>query len=205
MGRVQSPTLALIVDREKEIEAFKPQTYWKISARLDKDLQVKHEKGGSGTASWRGRYSEGLGDVATVVSIREKTRTDRPPAPFDTTAFISAASAQTSAANAMRIAEVAIHQRVHQLPQNREHRLPEDPGPPGSGIDLQEGALPGGCGAGPVGADGPDPREEVLDGPPPHIPDGSGHQAVMKPDQWKTWLVVRRFLATLSGPSAGSS
>ena len=92
VGRVQSPTLALIVDREKEIEAFKPQTYWEISARLDKDLQVKHEKG----RFWDGELArsifEGLGDVATVVSIREKTRTDRPPAPFDTTAFISAAS-----------------------------------------------------------------------------------------------------------------
>jgi len=32
VGRVQSPTLAMIVDREREIENFVPQTYWVISA-----------------------------------------------------------------------------------------------------------------------------------------------------------------------------
>ncbi|HOW85904.1 MAG TPA: type I DNA topoisomerase [Candidatus Aminicenantes bacterium] len=34
-GRVQSVTLRLIVDREREIEAFKPEEYWNISARLE--------------------------------------------------------------------------------------------------------------------------------------------------------------------------
>jgi len=33
-GRVQSPTLRLIVDREMEIESFKPQEYWSIRANL---------------------------------------------------------------------------------------------------------------------------------------------------------------------------
>ncbi len=32
VGRVQTPTLAMIVDREREIQKFKPQTFWKISA-----------------------------------------------------------------------------------------------------------------------------------------------------------------------------
>src|SRR5262245_40324205 len=33
-GRVQSVALKLVVDREREIEAFKPQEYWKITALL---------------------------------------------------------------------------------------------------------------------------------------------------------------------------
>src|SRR5262249_11784860 len=33
-GRVQSVALRLVVDREREIEAFKPQEYWKITALL---------------------------------------------------------------------------------------------------------------------------------------------------------------------------
>ncbi|MDP2629730.1 MAG: type I DNA topoisomerase [Candidatus Harrisonbacteria bacterium] len=33
-GRVQSAALRLIVDREREIEAFKPQEYWTIAAQL---------------------------------------------------------------------------------------------------------------------------------------------------------------------------
>src|SRR6201991_4834221 len=33
-GRVQSVALRLIVDREREIEAFKPQEYWSVAAQL---------------------------------------------------------------------------------------------------------------------------------------------------------------------------
>jgi len=36
-GRVQSPTLRLIVEREKEIEKFKPKEYWSIKAILKND------------------------------------------------------------------------------------------------------------------------------------------------------------------------
>lgn len=40
-GRVQSVALKLIVDREREIEAFKPQEYWNVSALLQ-DKELKH-------------------------------------------------------------------------------------------------------------------------------------------------------------------
>jgi len=36
IGRVQSPTLALLVDREKEIKTFVPKPFWKIIANLKK-------------------------------------------------------------------------------------------------------------------------------------------------------------------------
>src|SRR3569623_189638 len=38
-GRVQSVALRLVVDREREIEVFKPQEYWQISATFEKDGQ----------------------------------------------------------------------------------------------------------------------------------------------------------------------
>ena len=38
-GRVQSPALRLLVEREEEIEAFKPREYWTIEAKLEKDEQ----------------------------------------------------------------------------------------------------------------------------------------------------------------------
>ena len=38
-GRVQSPALRMIVEREREIEAFVPQEYWTISAKLEKDAE----------------------------------------------------------------------------------------------------------------------------------------------------------------------
>jgi len=34
-GRVQSPALRILVEREREIRAFKPETYWKIFANLE--------------------------------------------------------------------------------------------------------------------------------------------------------------------------
>lgn len=36
-GRVQSVTLRLVVDRDREIENFKPQEYWTLTANLNKD------------------------------------------------------------------------------------------------------------------------------------------------------------------------
>jgi DNA topoisomerase I len=39
-GRVQSPALRMIVEREEEIEAFKPREYWTIEADLEKDQQA---------------------------------------------------------------------------------------------------------------------------------------------------------------------
>ena len=32
VGRVQTPTLAVVVDREKEIRAFVPEDYWEVHA-----------------------------------------------------------------------------------------------------------------------------------------------------------------------------
>ena len=45
-GRVQSPTLRLIVDREMEIESFKPQEYWSIILSLIYDKNKKFEAKG---------------------------------------------------------------------------------------------------------------------------------------------------------------
>src|SRR3982751_2953183 len=39
-GRVQSVALRLIVDREREIEIFKPQEYWAVGATFEKDGQT---------------------------------------------------------------------------------------------------------------------------------------------------------------------
>src|SRR2546423_1139600 len=43
IGRVQTPTLALVVEREKAIRAFVPRDYWELRARLTRP-------GGSGEA-----------------------------------------------------------------------------------------------------------------------------------------------------------
>jgi len=47
IGRVQGPALNLIVQKEKEIQAFKPETYWQVFIKVDdgkNKLELKHNK-----------------------------------------------------------------------------------------------------------------------------------------------------------------
>ena len=43
-GRVQSIALRMICDKEKEIQAFVPEEYWTIAAKLDKNIDVELSK-----------------------------------------------------------------------------------------------------------------------------------------------------------------
>ena len=108
-GRVQSPTLALIVDREKEILAFKPRPYWEIEAIFEKDskkFSALHKQG----RFWEKekalavlKKKEPFG-VVSKITIKEKTL--KRPEPFNTTSFLRAAtSLGFSAARAMSLAE----------------------------------------------------------------------------------------------------
>ncbi len=110
VGRVQSPTLALIVQREKEIDEFVPEKYWDIVAELQKRMKF--------TATHIGNPFKDKKDVERVMSsisgITEGTVEDfsedekelYPLHPFDTTTFLSeAAKIGISPARAMKIAE----------------------------------------------------------------------------------------------------
>lgn len=109
VGRVQSPTLAMIVDREKEIESFVPEKYWQISLLTEKDkktLEARHTHGRFKDKSAAEHAYSRTKEPLRVTDVKEGTKTDRSPSPFDTTSFIvAAARLGYSAANAMRIAE----------------------------------------------------------------------------------------------------
>ncbi|UCD14154.1 MAG: DNA topoisomerase I [Thermoplasmatales archaeon] len=110
IGRVQSPTLALLVDREKEIQNFEPKTFWKLIATLKKKtaFTASHSEG----QFWEERQAlEVYGRVkdskeATIKKIEITVNKEYPPSPFSTTTFLQSASALGfSAAKAMEIAE----------------------------------------------------------------------------------------------------
>lgn len=109
VGRVQSPTLSMIVDREKEIEAFVPETYWQLSLLTEKKgepIEARHTNGRFhekvAAEAARDRSKEPL----VVTDVKFGAKQDRAPSPFDTTTYIvAAARLGFSAANAMRIAE----------------------------------------------------------------------------------------------------
>ncbi|RLF41250.1 MAG: DNA topoisomerase I [Thermoplasmata archaeon] len=110
IGRVQSPTLALLVEREKEIQSFKPTPFWRIIARLKKEaiFEAFHTVDKFWDKEEVTRIYEKIKDssIAKVKKIEKKTYRETPPAPFNTTTFLQAASSiGVSAQQAMNIAE----------------------------------------------------------------------------------------------------
>jgi len=110
IGRVQSPTLALLVEREKEIQNFEPKTFWKIIATLKKEklFEATHSKGQFWDEKEVSDIYNKIKDSksATIKNVDKKVLKELPPAPFNTTTFLQSASALgISAAKAMSIAE----------------------------------------------------------------------------------------------------
>ena len=110
-GRVQTPTLALIVARERERLAFVPEDYWVIRGAFgegDNEFEAPHATARFKTekaAMLAMSHIEGA-KTALVANIEKKKRTVRPPAPFNTTSLMAAAAAEgLSPARTMRIAE----------------------------------------------------------------------------------------------------
>ena len=89
IGRVQGPTLNLIVQKEKEISAFKPVPYWEISltGNADKKEVIAWHKNNE---FWKKDEAEKVlkntkGKKAFVEKIKESELTQEAPFPFDLT------------------------------------------------------------------------------------------------------------------------
>ena len=86
IGRVQGPALNLIVQKELEIQKFKPQTYWQIFIKLkNHSVELKYEKDIFDKKSLENfKNLEGKKGIATT----EKTKRNLiPPFPFDLTSL----------------------------------------------------------------------------------------------------------------------
>jgi len=212
VGRVQSPTLALLVDREKVIQAFKPEDYWQVRATLERggDSFTARHKTERFTEEDPARAAlERIGDTGTVVSVAMKDRKMKPPAPFNTTAFLAAASAiKVPPSRAMSIAESLYTRGFLSYPRVDNTVYPES-------LSLR-GILESIRGADVVGP----LAEELLkkekltptrgkkfstDHPPIYATNAASRDKLSGPE-WKVYeLVARRFLATLAGPAAARS
>lgn len=95
-GRVQSVALKLIVDREREIEAFTPEEYWKIIAVFEdyeaelfkyktKDIELHNEEEANAVL-------KALGEEYTVESIEKKEKKRKSKLPFITSTLQQEAS-----------------------------------------------------------------------------------------------------------------
>lgn len=115
-GRVQSVALRLIVDREREIEAFIPKEYWNIEATLKKDRKsfTCYFYGKNGKKFEINNEQEALKIVDDLQSlefkvkdVKESTKKHQPAPPFTTSTMQQEASRKLSftAQRTMRVAQ----------------------------------------------------------------------------------------------------
>lgn len=87
IGRVQTPTLALIVSRQREIENFVPEDYWEIKTKY-RDTIFNSTKGRFKTEGAASEIVENIKAFPlTVTSVSKKKGKEAPPRLFDLTSL----------------------------------------------------------------------------------------------------------------------
>ena len=213
VGRVQTPTLALLVERDQAIKEFTPTPFWEIVATSAKDgieFRLHHSHG-----IWEKREEaervfrrvEGAKEGVVREFADEESRR-KPPVPFSTTLFVAEATRLgMSAATVMRVAEDLYTQGLISYPRtdntvyprglglkNLLERFRESPFKAAAEFILGQPTFRAMRG-----------RTETTDHPPIY-PTGVTDPKKLRPDHAKIYeLVVRRFLATLAPDSISRS
>ena len=84
IGRVMTPTLALIVQREADIDAFKPTPFYTVTLGLS-DFTVTGERLTDKAQAEVVQAACMAADAATVKSVERKEKTEKPPTLYDLT------------------------------------------------------------------------------------------------------------------------
>ena len=219
-GRVQTPTLALIVARERERLAFIPEDYWVIKGAFDAGAAAGPTPGDGelafvaphSTARFKDEAAAKAAMAAvagatsaTVAAVDKRTRKQQPPVPFNTTSLMAAASAEgLSPARTMRIAESLYMDGYISYP-----RVDNTVYPPSLDLRATAKMLAGVPQYAPYVAKltaAPEmhaTRGKQFDTDhPPIYPTGVADPSKLEPAAWKLYnLIARRFLATLSDPA----
>ncbi|MBS5865255.1 MAG: DNA topoisomerase I [Coriobacteriaceae bacterium] len=213
-GRVQTPTLALVVERERERQAFVPKDYWVIwgmAHRQQDDVESAFRIAHPGTKEGRFWEAELAAEIfarvcdakeATISAVSKKTRTVRPPAPFNTTSLQAAAASEgLSPSRTMRLAESLYMDGLISYPRVDNTVYPRS-------LDLRDvvktlSAVPNyrpTCTEllGKSKLTATRGKQETTDHPPIY-PTAAADPHTLQPAAWKLYnLIARRFLATLS-------
>ena len=209
-GRVQTPTLALVVERERERLSFVPEDYWVIQGLCSKgqdQFKVAHAAGRfkEEAAAQTAFAKVEKAHEARVEAVERKRRKSPAPAPFNTTSLQAAAAAEgLSPARTMRLAESLYMNGFISYPRVDNTVYPKS-------LDLKA------C----VKAISSVPqyskvcrdllaqptltptrgKQETTDHPPIY-PTAAADASKLQPAEWKLYnLIARRFLATLMGPA----
>jgi DNA topoisomerase-3 len=97
LGRVQTPTLAIIARREEEIRAFVPEPYWLVDARFEPSEDPARRYEGRFHAGAKPRLASEAEAIAIVAAVRDgsgeitkvekREVTERPPMLYDLTSL----------------------------------------------------------------------------------------------------------------------
>ncbi|MGD0198098.1 MAG: DNA topoisomerase 3 [Solirubrobacteraceae bacterium] len=97
LGRVQTPTLAILARREEEIRAFKPEPYWLVDARFEPSADSSRSYDGRFHAGAKPRIaSEAQANEivaacraghGTITKIEKREQIDKPPMLYDLTSL----------------------------------------------------------------------------------------------------------------------
>ncbi len=127
-GRVQTPTLDMLAEREREIQDFEPEPYWIVEISIevnDKEFSVttdkiwEKDKANKLTKRYRGRK-------ALVTSFEEEVRNRYPPHPFNLSDLQSEGSSKLgySPAKIQSIAQDLYDRALISYPRTSSQKLP---------------------------------------------------------------------------------
>jgi DNA topoisomerase III len=120
VGRVQTPTLKLLVDREKKIEDFKPEKFWTVHARFARDgstydgVWFRKKQNRLTERDAADRIADKVrGGTGTVRKAQKKTATEKPPLLYDLTELQRNANARYgfTAERTLRAAQALYEER----------------------------------------------------------------------------------------------
>ena len=207
VGRVQSPTLGLLVEREMERRAHVAKPFWEVFAKFsgpEGSFEAHHETDKFWERSEADAAIAGTSSPGKVKSVTSRRNTRKPPAPYNTTAFTTDASSRLgiTPAAAMRIAEDLYMDGFISYPRTDNTVYP-------SSLPVRElisslvrvpdfsaaaGLLEGGQLTPTRG------KKETTDHPPIYPTQAVYPNALEGPKRRVYEMVVRRFLATFSEP-----
>ncbi len=127
IGRVQGPALKLIVDKEKEIIAFKSQPYWNvfITVKNGNRIELKHNKDIFNKNELK-KFDSIVGKTANAI-LEKKSQTLPPNPPFDLTSLQTEAYrvCGTTPARTLQIAQSLYLAGLISYPRTSSQKLPD--------------------------------------------------------------------------------
>lgn len=199
VGRVQSPTLRFIVEREREIQEFKPTPYWEIFVDLGngEKFTAKHVKRFLDKDEAEKALSR-IGSIAKVSRFIEKEVLEKKPIPFNTTEFLREAGKFMPPDRAMNIAETLYMNGYISYPRTDNTVYPSSLNLKAIVMKFLNSEFKNEA---KIALDHMKPsrgKKETKDHPPIH-PVEVARKSDLTKDEWIIYeLIVRRFLATLA-------